>query len=152
MLICNNFSELFSEIRAKKGWNQSQLADFLGIGQSYVSAIERGERVPSNKIQHKLSLLIKECGIRIEEVEPNQALESIIKYENPEISLEDYIKLREDLALWKGKAEAFSSSYDKLLDKLGESIISIEDFFKGGGVKRIGEQLDVHQVRRSEKC
>lgn len=146
-----NFSDLFKTVRDRKGWTQAELAAYLGIAQTYVSAIERGERVPSNKIQHKLIPLKKECGIYVEEVEPNQVSESIIKYENPEISLEDYIKLREDLALWKGKAEAFSSSYDKLLDKVGESIISIDEFIKGSEAKRIGEQSDVRQIRRSEK-
>ena len=44
--------------RMTKGWNQRQLAGFLGVSQNFVSLIEKGERPISSKMAAKLKELL----------------------------------------------------------------------------------------------
>ncbi|MGB5633316.1 MAG: helix-turn-helix transcriptional regulator [Waterburya sp.] len=44
--------------RKAKGWNQRQLAAFLGVSQNFISLIEKGERPISSKVAVKLSELL----------------------------------------------------------------------------------------------
>lgn len=45
------------EERNKKGWNQEELAEKLGISSSYYGKIERGDRTPSDYILYKMEEL-----------------------------------------------------------------------------------------------
>jgi putative transcriptional regulator len=46
------------EERKKKGFNQEQLGDVVGIGKTYVSQIEQGTKTPSGFIGLKLSKVL----------------------------------------------------------------------------------------------
>lgn len=42
--------ELFRKKRKKMGYNQQKMAELVGISQSFISDIERGEKTPSLEI------------------------------------------------------------------------------------------------------
>ena len=44
--------------RCKKGYTQSEIADFIGVSSSAYAMYERGEREPSIELLYKLSLLL----------------------------------------------------------------------------------------------
>lgn len=57
----NRVSSYFLSVRTLNGMSQEEVASDLGVSQTYVSQIERGERVPSENILRKLeSILVKE--------------------------------------------------------------------------------------------
>ena len=53
------------ELRAAKGWSQSDLADKLGVSRQTINALETGKYDPSLPLAFKVSRLFKK---RIEEI------------------------------------------------------------------------------------
>ena len=51
---------IFSSTRFFFGMSQNNFAKSLGMGQSYLSYVERGERIPAPKFQKSLYKFIKE--------------------------------------------------------------------------------------------
>ncbi|MEQ8954557.1 MAG: helix-turn-helix transcriptional regulator, partial [Gammaproteobacteria bacterium] len=45
-----NFGEKLRLLRTEKGWHQPELAEKLGIEQSYLSKLENGHSLPSGEI------------------------------------------------------------------------------------------------------
>ena len=54
-----DFSKKLVLIRYKKGWNQKETGDALGVSQRTVSAIEKGDRNPSKKVAAKINELLE---------------------------------------------------------------------------------------------
>jgi transcriptional regulator with XRE-family HTH domain len=44
--ICNRIGKRLAALRAKRGWNQSYLAEISGVNRSHISEIENGKRDP----------------------------------------------------------------------------------------------------------
>ena len=53
------------EIRANRGWTQTDLSAASGVSQQFISAVERGERVPNVYIALKLA---RALGVSVEEM------------------------------------------------------------------------------------
>ena len=65
MLTNKEIGKRIEELRTKHGFSQANLATFLGIDQSLVSRIERGERTLNESLLDQLSALF---GITVEEL------------------------------------------------------------------------------------
>lgn len=50
-----NYSRAFHILRGVKGLNKVQLAQLLGVHESYISMIESGKREPGRRLLEKLS-------------------------------------------------------------------------------------------------
>ena len=53
------------ELREKRGWTQTELSAVSGVSQQFISAVERGERVPNVYIALKLA---RALGVTVEEL------------------------------------------------------------------------------------
>jgi len=49
------FAFLVRLFRCRQDWSQTQLAERMGVNNSYISRIEKGERIPSRKMLIRLS-------------------------------------------------------------------------------------------------
>ena len=58
-------TNVLAELRAARGWSQSDLADRLGVSRQTVNALERGKYDPSLPLAFKIADLF---ALRIEEV------------------------------------------------------------------------------------
>ena len=56
------FGDLVRSDRERRGWNQSQLADFLGVSRQYVTLLEGGTR-PRIDTAHRIAAKL---GLRIQ--------------------------------------------------------------------------------------
>lgn len=56
-------SERFTELRKKSGFTQKQMADYLGVDQSYVSKFEKNERQFSSDMLEK-SVTLFGCSMK----------------------------------------------------------------------------------------
>ena len=56
---------ILSELRAKPGWSQQQLADYLGVSRQTINAIEKQRYDPSLPLAFKISKLF---GLSIEAI------------------------------------------------------------------------------------
>lgn len=65
MLTNKEIGKRIEELRTKHGFSQANLATFLGIDQSLVSRIERGERTLNESLLDQLSALF---GITVKEL------------------------------------------------------------------------------------
>jgi transcriptional regulator with XRE-family HTH domain len=54
----SKFSKFLRETRLKAGLNQQQLGDKVGVDRSYISQIERGEKVPSTDTLRKIARVL----------------------------------------------------------------------------------------------
>jgi len=55
-----DFAQKLIFIRSKKGWNQTEAGEALGITQTAISTIEKGTRNPSKKVAVKIKVLFEE--------------------------------------------------------------------------------------------
>ena len=53
------------ELRKRRGWTQGDLSEANGVSQQFISAVERGERVPNVYIALKLA---RTLGVTVEEM------------------------------------------------------------------------------------
>lgn len=53
----NRFGEKLRTLRKQRGLSQTELAEILGVQQSYVGKLERGERVPNVTMIRKVAEL-----------------------------------------------------------------------------------------------
>lgn len=53
------------ELRIKEGFTQKKVAEKTGLTKDYISLIERGRRVPSDKTKHKLAKVYKVPEVQI---------------------------------------------------------------------------------------
>ena len=53
------------ELREKQGWTQAELSAVSGVSQQFISAVERGERIPNVYIALKLATAL---GVTVEEM------------------------------------------------------------------------------------
>ena len=53
-----NAGQSIAAIRESKGWNQTQLADAVGVTQASVSQIENGERRISKELAERFSIAL----------------------------------------------------------------------------------------------
>jgi len=56
---------ILSELRAKQGWSQQQLAEYLGVSRQTINAIEKQRYDPSLPLAFKISKLF---GLSIEAI------------------------------------------------------------------------------------
>ncbi|MCT9977964.1 helix-turn-helix transcriptional regulator [Acinetobacter sp. I-MWF] len=56
---------ILSELRAKQGWSQQQLAEYLGVSRQTINAIEKQRYDPSLPLAFKIS---KMFGLSIEAI------------------------------------------------------------------------------------
>ncbi|MDQ8935626.1 helix-turn-helix transcriptional regulator [Acinetobacter rudis] len=61
---------IISELRAKQGWSQQQLAELLNVSRQTVNAIEKGRYDPSLPLAFKLS---KVFNLSIEVIFQNES-------------------------------------------------------------------------------
>lgn len=61
---------LLREVRAKAGLTQAQMAEALGVGQSYISRLERGENFVDVLLYARWC---QECGIK-----PGKTLDTLL--------------------------------------------------------------------------
>lgn len=61
----NTFNKLVYYKRIKKGITQKELANILNVSQAYISYIEKGSKIPSNKI---LKLICSQLDIKNDEI------------------------------------------------------------------------------------
>lgn len=77
------FGKRLYQLMLGKGWNQSQLARYAGIGRDSVSQYMRGRTFPTPQ---NLAALAKALSCRPEDILPNY-LESAVDREQPEIEI-----------------------------------------------------------------
>ena len=58
-------TNVLADLRAARGWSQSDLADRLGVSRQTVNALERGKYDPSLPLAFKIAALF---ALRIEDV------------------------------------------------------------------------------------
>ena len=63
------FGKRVRELREKAGWSQQQLADKVGIPQSYVSRVETGEHAPTRKTVEKFAKALK---VTVRDLDPTE--------------------------------------------------------------------------------
>jgi transcriptional regulator with XRE-family HTH domain len=102
----DEFAKRLYEALEKKGWNQSQLARYAGLGRDAISTYIRGRSIPSPSSLNKLAQVL---GCRPEELMPNYfekaAEEQTAKMELREIHGEDgYMWLKVNMRLPKATA------------------------------------------------
>lgn len=57
---------MIREARLKAGLNQTKLGELLGVGQNYISMLERGQRTPSLDMLRKIAIVLnKKLNLRI---------------------------------------------------------------------------------------
>lgn len=58
--------QMIREARLKAGLNQTKLGELLGVGQNYISMLERGQRTPSLDMLRKIAIVLnKKLNLRI---------------------------------------------------------------------------------------
>jgi len=60
-----SMKNILSELRAKQGWSQQQLAEYLGVSRQTINAIEKQRYDPSLPLAFKISKLF---GLSIEAI------------------------------------------------------------------------------------
>ncbi|MBQ4289861.1 MAG: helix-turn-helix transcriptional regulator [Clostridia bacterium] len=87
-MVANYVGENLRKLRENVGLNQTSLAGFLGVDQSYISKVEKGERAISSDMLEKLAALF---GVSTEsfergEIEPTKLS---IAYHERDLTNED---------------------------------------------------------------
>ena len=73
-MVTNNVGENIRKLRENAGFNQTSLARFLGVDQSFISKVEKGERPISTEMLERLAALfgVHSDSFEREEIEPTK--------------------------------------------------------------------------------
>jgi transcriptional regulator with XRE-family HTH domain len=111
-------NEILHLIIDSKGWNQTQIAEKLGISQRSVSTYEAGRGVPSRKTRRKIEELAISLGVITKEPE-------IINNKN-DICDEEQLTLAEQLIIYKTEARIFRELHKEHLETERQFIQKVE--------------------------
>tara|TARA_R110000850_G_scaffold44842_1_gene113664 strand:- start:69 stop:443 length:375 start_codon:yes stop_codon:yes gene_type:complete len=106
----NPFGKVLSQLRRSRKLQQRQLAEYVGIKASYVSALESGKKGPPSKLV--LHNLIDVLNLSVEE---RQVLEASIGPSERIIRLPDAVSLEEYDFLWELRKRLGSLSHEELV-------------------------------------
>lgn len=141
---CKTSSELFEHIQMKSGLSGSKLADKIGITSQYVSAIKKGDKVPSEDVLKKLSdsfqLNYEQC-IEIREadnIKRDTTRAGGKKVEHPEHTQDNTngdVIVDENIQL-NNLFQQLSSLPEEIQEKVEEALkdLIIKELIKSGGI------------------